>query len=339
MRAVVKTRPGPGFELMDVEMPIIGDKDVLIKVKAVGICGSDIPIFNGIRPVPIPFIPGHEFSGIIVEKGKDVLNFQVGDRVSPGLVINCGYCEPCRAGLESLCDHILETGIHVNGAFAEYVAVPEQTLHHLPEGMSFEEGASIDPIASAYRPVKKAHIGSEDRVAIFGPGPIGLYAMQIAKTEGARTVLMIGLPGDESRLSLAKSLGCDATIIYRPETFMDEVKAVTEGNMVDAVIEATGSHHVFPTCLDIMKKGGRLVVAGIVHANSEISFARIVRSELKIEGSICYTWKEYRESLDLVRSKRIQVTPLITHRLPLDQIGLGLDGLARRDAIKVMLLP
>jgi len=339
MLVVVKEKKGPGYALKDVPMPAVGPDAILIKVKAVGICGSDIPIIKGVRDVPIPLIPGHEFAGEVVAVGANVTRFQAGDRVTPGLVIRCGHCLPCREGLESLCDNILETGIHVDGAFAEYVAVPEQTVHHLPAGMSYEWGASIDPIASAYRPVKKAGIGSESTVIVFGPGPIGLYALQVAKAEGAARLILVGIPGDEGRLALGRELGADYTVVYDPETFVPMVTKLTGGLMADAVIEATGSEKVFNTCIDVLRKGGRLCVAGITHKMAEFNFAKVVRHELKVEGSICYTWMDYRESLALVASGRVKVDPLITHRFPLRDFARALEVIDRRESIKVMLYP
>jgi len=214
MLAVVKEKPGPGFTLKEVDVPIPKEDEVLVQVKSVGLCGSDIPIFRGIRTVHYPHIPGHEFSGVIVNKGKQVSKFQEGDRVVAGLVVHCGECIYCKQGLESLCDHLYEIGIHVDGAFAEYVVAPEKTLHRVPETLTFNQGASIDPIASAYRPVRKSQITSEDVVVIFGPGPIGLYAAQIAKLEGAKKLIVVGTNGDEERLDLAKKFG-DCIFILR----------------------------------------------------------------------------------------------------------------------------
>ncbi|HHX51409.1 MAG TPA: alcohol dehydrogenase catalytic domain-containing protein [Clostridia bacterium] len=339
MLAVVKEQKGPGYVIKEVPVPKPGPDQVLIKVKAVGICGSDIPIIKGVREVPIPLIPGHEFAGDIVEIGKNVNGFKVGDRVTPGLVIHCGNCLPCRAGLESLCDNILETGIHVNGAFAEYVVVPEKTVHHLPDNMSYEWGASIDPIASAYRPVKKAKIGSEDIIIVFGPGPIGIYALQVARAEGAKKLIVVGIPGDEGRLTMARDLGADNTIIYYSDTFVQDINQLTNGHMADAVIEATGNEKVYNTCLDVLRKAGRLSVAGVCHKISEFNFAKVVRHELRVEGSICYSWLDYQESLALVASGKVRVDPLITHRFPLKDFAKALEVIDKRESIKVILYP
>lgn len=339
MLAIVKDKKGPGFAIKEVEIPKPKDDEVLIKVKAVGICGTDIPIFKGIREVPIPLIPGHEFAGDIVEAGSKVRNFKVGDRVTPSIVISCGNCYYCRKGLETLCDNIIETGIHVNGAFAEYVTVPEKVLHRLPENMTYEQGASIDPIASAYHPVKKASIGSEDTVVVFGPGPIGLYAIQIAKAEGAKKVISVGVKGDEDRLALAKELGADFTINLGEEDLLESVCKLTEGRMADIVVEATGHPNVFEMALSSVRKHGTVIMIGIFHAPATANIAQIVRREIQIKGSICYTWTDYKECIDLVESGKVKVEPMISHTFDLKDMDKALEVIDQRKAIKIIMHP
>lgn len=339
MLAVVKEEAGPGFVLKDVDIPVPKSDEVLIKVEAVGICGSDIPIFKGIRPVPIPFIPGHEFAGIIVDVGAGVKQFKKGDEVVPGLVQNCGRCKYCRQGLESLCDNMIETGIHVNGAFAEYVSVPEHTLHYKPKEMTFNEGASIDPIASAYRPVKKARVGSEDVVVVYGPGPIGQYAAQVARVEGAKTLIMVGTR--ENRLQLARELGVDITINIgeKKEDPVERIKELTGGEMADVVLETAGTPQVIEMCLNSVRKNGRLSLAGVLHKPSTLLLSLIVRREINITGSICYTWLDFQNSMDLVALGKVKVGPIVTHELHLKEIGKALELIEKREAIKVVLHP
>lgn len=340
MLAVVKEKIGPGYVLKEVEVPVIQEDEVLIKVDSVGVCGSDIPIFKGVRQVPIPLIPGHEFSGVIVETGSKVLKFKKGDRVTPGLVRNCGKCLSCREGLESLCDNLLETGIHLDGAFTEYVAVPESTLHIMPDNMSFVEGASVDPVASAYRPVRKAGVSPEDVVVIFGPGPIGLYALQIAKAYGAKKAIMVGTR--ESRLKLARELGADETVNIG-EKKEDPVKKIwefTQGVMADVIIEATGVASSVEMCIQSLKKNGRLSLAGIFHEPVTISqLDQVVRKELNVQGSICYTWKDFQSCIDLISAGKVKVDRIVTHELPLKDIAKALELIDKRQAMKVILHP
>lgn len=338
MLAVVKDKKGPGYTIKEVEIPRPKDDKVLIKIKAVGICGTDVPILKGIRDVPIPLIPGHEFAGDIVEVGSKVKDFKVGDRVTPAIVIGCGHCYFCRKGLETLCDNIIETGIHVDGAFAEYVTVPEKVVHRLPDNMTYEQGASIDPIASAYHPVKMASIGSEDIVVVFGPGPIGLYAIQIAKAEGAKKIISVGVKGDEDRLELAKKLGADETIISS-EKLLEDISKFTHGRMADIVFEATGHPSVFEMALSSARKHGTVVMIGIFHEPATANIAQIVRREIQIKGSLCYTWQDYKECIDLVEAGKVRIEPMISHIFDLKDMDKALEVIDERKAIKIILHP
>lgn len=339
MLAVIKDKPGAGFIFKKVKTPKPKEDEVLIRVKSVGICGSDIPIFKGVRVVEYPLIPGHEFSGVIVETGNRVENFKIGDRIVAGLVVHCGRCVYCKQGLESLCDNIYEIGIHVDGAFAEYVIAPEKTLHKLPENMNFNQGASIDPLASAYRPAKKANISSNDVVAIFGPGPIGLYALQITRVEGAKKIISVGAHGDKERLNLAKELGADLVINTENEDPVEKIKNYTNGEMADVIIEATGVPIVVDTCLKSLRKNGRLSLAGIFHQSANVFLGPIVRKEFNIKGSICYTWKDFQDCIDLVSSGRVKTESIITHEFPLTEMAQALELAYNRKSIKVILHP
>ena len=339
MQAVVKESAEIDFVFKSVPVPTPKDDEVLIQVKAVGLCGTDLPIFKGVRPVTYPLIPGHEFAGVVTAAGEAVTDFAVGDRVAPGLVVHCGRCDFCRRGMESLCDRIYEIGIHTDGAFAEYVVAPQKTLHRLPDALSFEQGAAVDPIASAYRPVRKAAIGSQDTVVIFGPGPIGLYALQIALAEGARRVAVVGAAGDRGRLELAHRLGAELTVDASVQSPVEAVRQWTTGRMADVVVEATGVAEVASTCLACLRKAGRLSLAGIFHRPSTLDLGDVVRREIRITGSICYTWLDFQASLELVTQGRVQVEPLLSHRLPLSQMGTALDLARRRESVKIILYP
>ncbi len=338
MRAIVKEKPGPGFALRDdVPIPRAGAHQVVVRVKAVGICGSDIPIFEGIRQVPMPLIPGHEFSGVISEVGADVRGWQVGDRVTAGLVRDCTECAYCRRGEESLCDHLMETGIDLDGAYAEYVAVPARTLHRLPDDMTFEQGAAVDPIASAYRAVRKADIRPEDTVAIVGPGPIGLYALQAVLACSPRLTIMIGRGKD--RLAVARQLGADHVISLAEEDPVAAVNQLTNGEMAQVVLEATGNAEVVQTVIDLAAKGARVGLLGIFHHLAQVDVRKIVRRELRVFGSFCYTWDDFAASLSLLQRGKVNITPLVTHVMPLAEIGQALDLIKSRQAIKIILKP
>ena len=338
MIALVKDRKGPGYSLTEVDKPVIRPTDVLIKVKAVGICGTDVPILKGLRQVPIPLIPGHEFAGEIVEVGSAVEGFEVGQRVTPAIVIGCGTCYYCRIGKETLCDNIEETGIHVDGAFAEYVRVPAKVLHLLPEGMSYEDAASVDPIASAYHPVKKACIGSESEVVIYGVGPIGLYTIQLVKAEGAKKIIAVDLRDAGRRLDLAREFGADEVIIADEEDVLQRIYELTEGG-ADVLLDCTGSNRIMSQMVEAVRKQGEIILVGITHGDSVIDTARVVRKEVIIKGSICYTWQDYKECLDLLSAGRITTKGIITHHFPLEEIDAAMEAIDKKESIKTILYP
>lgn len=338
MLAVVKDRKGPGYSLTQVEKPMIGPEDVLIKVKAVGICGTDVPILKGLREVPIPLIPGHEFAGDIVEVGDAVQGFHIGQRVTPAIVIGCGTCYYCRTGQETLCDNIVETGIHVDGAFSEYVRVPAKVLHLLPEEMSYEDAASVDPIASAYHPVKKACIGSESEVIVYGVGPIGLYTIQLVKAEGAKKIIAVDLRDAGERLELARTFGADEVIIADEEDVLQRVYGLTERG-ADILFDCTGSNRIMRQMVEAVRKQGEIILVGITHADSVIDSARVVRKEVILKGSICYTWQDYKECIDLLQSGRVTTKGIITHYFPLKEIDRAMEAIDKKESIKTILYP
>ncbi len=337
MLAVVKESPGPGFVLKDVPVPTLAPGEVLVKVESVGICGSDIPIFEGVRRVPLPLIQGHEFAGTVVRVSEGVKQFKPGDRVAPGLVVNCGNCHYCRLGLESLCDNMVEIGIDINGGFAEYVAVPAKQLHQLPPGLTFDQAASIDPIASAYHGVKMTQIRSTDVVVILGPGPIGLYALQLARAEGARKTIMVGTR--QSRLQIAQELGADAVINIKEVDVLQEVLELTDGRGADVVIEATGAPASVDSALAITRKGGRVQLIGIFHEPAPVTIRNIVRKELIVKGSFCYTWEDFQECLELLAAGRVSIERIVTHVFRLDEMAVALETIKSRRGIKVLLHP
>jgi 2-desacetyl-2-hydroxyethyl bacteriochlorophyllide A dehydrogenase len=337
MFAAVKKKDPFHVEIEDVPMPECGANQVLIQVKYVGICGSDVSIFSNYRNVPPNFVAGHEFSGVIVETGASVKKYKKGDRVIPSIIQSCSVCHYCREGLDILCDDLIETGIHVQGAFAEYVAVNENCVHPLPDGMDFVAGAAVDPIASAYRPVKNAHIGSRDEVVVFGPGPIGLYALQIAKAEGAKKTIVVGTR--ESRLEIARNLGADMTINTgeKKENAVEKIREYTNGKMADVIVEATGVSGVMEDCINGLGKNGRLSLAGIFHEPCSLDATAVVRKELQIRGNICYTYNDFSHCIHLLESGKVKTEGVVSHVMDLKDIGEALRLIRERLAIKVIL--
>lgn len=339
MRAVVKEGPGPGFEIKEVPVPVCRENDLLIRVRSVGICGSDIPILKGTREIPYPMIPGHEFAGDVVEVGSGVRGFQKGDRVASCLVIGCGNCKYCIEGRENLCDNLIETGIHVDGAFAEYVRVPARTCAKLRDTSSYDMGASVDPIASAYRTIKAFNPSPKDTVVVMGPGTIGLYAVQLLSLYGVGCIISVGTKGDEARLELARELGAHHTINGSHTDITEAVRRITGGRMADFVHDCAGAAPLVEVSMNCLKKNGFYAITGLFHQPVATDLGRVVRSEIGIMGTICYTREEFKECLSLTEDGRIRIQPMITHHFSLGQMREAFDVACARKAIKIMIHP
>lgn len=339
MLAVVKEQAGPGFAIKDVPRPLCRDDDLLVRVRSVGLCGSDLPILTGTRVVPWPLIPGHEFAGDVVEVGGRVKNFLVGDRVTSCLVAGCGDCKYCIKGNESLCDSLIETGIHVDGAFAEYVRVPAKTCLNIRDQTSFDEAASVDPVASAYRTVNALPITTCDTVVVLGAGPIGLYAVQLLKLRGAKCVIIVGANVDQERLMLAEKLGADYTINSEQENIVQRIQEITGGAMAEYVQDCAGAPVLVDIAMQSLKKRGTYAITGLFHEQVPMDLGKVVRSEINIIGTICYTRQEFKECLDLVETGRIQVMPLITHHFALREMTTAFKIAQARQGIKIILHP
>lgn len=339
MLAVVKEHSGPGFAIKDVPKPVCRPEDVVVKVKSVGFCGTDGPILAGTRVIPWPMIPGHEFAGDIVEVGSRVEGWKIGDRVSACIVIGCGNCKYCIEGNEPLCDNLVETGIHVDGAFAEYVRVPAKVLVKLRDTTSYDFGAAVDPVASAYRTVKHMPITSKDTVMVLGPGPIGLYATQLLKLRGAKTIIVLGASCDKKRLEMAMKLGATHTINAEEEDAVERVREITHGEMLDFVHDCAGAAALVPIAMNSLKKTGHYWITGLFHTDPPVNLGKVVRSEIDIHGTICYTREEFRECLDLIQDGRVEVTPMITHHYALKDMEKAFETFQKREAIKIMLHP
>ncbi|NIS69932.1 MAG: alcohol dehydrogenase catalytic domain-containing protein [Proteobacteria bacterium] len=340
MLAVIKEKVGKGWELREIPKPTISDRDVLIKVKMIGICGSDMAVYDGReKEITIPVVPGHEFAGEVVDRGSRVTGIPPRSRVAVNLVRNCGHCPYCRKGETNLCTNTNLIGFHTNGGFAEYAAVPGANCHLLPKKMSWEEAASVDPVASALAALRKTEINSSDRIGIIGPGPIGLYACQIAKAEGAKCAFVIGTR--EDRLAMASKLGADKTYLVDREDPLacGEVVTIDIGDGADFVLEASGNPKALNLAFQIAAKGARVALVSIYHEGSQVDPMTIVSKELKVYGSFDYKWIDFEDAIDLIARGRIRTKPLITHKFPLKDIQKGIRLMEERKAIKVMIEP
>jgi len=329
----------------DVEMPKAGDDDVLIRVRAAGICASDLHIYDGTDfyitsgMTRVPFIPGHEWSGEVVESGSNVHEFSVGDKVTGECSVSCRSCSHCLRGWYNQCKNLTETGfLNRDGGFAEYICFPKHFLHKCNQ-MTFEEAASVEPTSIALHATKLPGVCPEDYVVVMGPGPIGLFAVQTAKAYGARKVILAGTR--DSRLEVGREVGADVTINIKQESLTDRVREETDGHFADVVIEAVGRPAVWDHIARILAPRARVAMTGLFGgAKCSVDFDPLVINQITILGSVgapnCWD-----ETIDLHERAKVTAKPLITHRLPLADFAKGMEITRNRveNAIKVILTP
>ena len=336
MLAVVKDPSKVGIALEDLPVPEFSPYEILITVKAVGICGSDLRIYNKVGPERgQKYILGHELSGEVFDLGEKVLGFKKGDRVATEICIGCAICRYCKKGLINLCKTVHELGITMDGGMAEYVSIPARNIHHIPENLSFEEATFADPLACSIRGLELARIEPESWVAILGPGTIGLLATQIAKRILRAKVIVTGTRDD--RLELARIFGADYTFNVSTSDPVEEIIHLTGGG-VDYTYEAAGNPGALQQAIHITRKSGSIVVM-TVHREIQIDLEPVIRNELTLHGSICYNYKEFDYAIELIAKNKIDVEPLLGHTFPLKQaekaFRFGLD----RKAVKIILKP
>jgi len=325
--------------LRDIEAPIPGSNDVIISVRAVGICGSDVHGFMGTtgRRKP-PIVMGHEFSGVITATGEEVTDYRVGDRVIAQPLLVCGACDNCKAGLWNICVNRTGLGLNFNGAYAESVRVPQQMLYRLPDDMSWEQGAMVEPVAVALHAVNRTPINLMDRVVIIGAGTIGLFTLLAARLKGAGQVIVTDL--SRHRLEMARKLGADVVVNVREQNPLEVVQAHTNGNGADAVIEAVGITATVQQSLAVVRVGGHVTWIGNSQPDIELNMQQVVTREVTIAGTYGYN-VEFGQSIEAIRTGRIDIAPLIQKIAPLEDGPQLFHDLAKGelDAIKVVLKP
>ncbi|WP_199425889.1 galactitol-1-phosphate 5-dehydrogenase [Thermaerobacillus caldiproteolyticus] len=309
---------------VESEEPIIEKNDeVIIKVKAAGICGSDLSRYAKLGPYIEGMVWGHEFSGEVVAIGSDVSHVKIGDRVAGCPTLYCGKCESCKKGLLSQCKKLTVIGARHPGAFAEYVKLPAENVLPIPETIDFDTAAFIEPSAVVAHGLYRTAIQPGSDVAVMGCGSIGLLAVQWAKIFGASKVYAIDI--DHKKLNIAKEVGADAVIHSAEKSAYEQLMDLTDGNGVDLVIESAGSPVTSAQVFALAKKSGQVLFLGIPYSDVNIErfyFEKIVRNELTVLGSwnaisAPFPGKEWSTTIQFMAKGQINVKPLITHRVSL----------------------
>jgi L-iditol 2-dehydrogenase len=330
--------------LTDMAVPAIGPRDVLIRVRSCGICGSDVHGIDGStgRRIP-PLVMGHEAAGVIVDVGHDVSDWRAGDRVTFDSTISCGECAFCRAGDINLCDNRQVLGVSCgdyrrHGAFAEYVAVPARILYSLPESLSFDHAAMIEAVSVAVHAVRLTPLTSGDTAVVVGCGMIGQLTIQAAKAAGFASV--VGVDVDDARLAVAQSAGADAVLNSRTCDVPAQVRARTNGRGADAVLEAVGMTAPIQTAIASVRKGGTVTLIGNFSGQIDLPLQQVVTRQIRLQGS-CASAGEYPKCIDLMASRQIRVDDLISAYTPLEDAATWFDRLYRQEPnlMKVIVRP
>ena len=332
------------LEIADVPLPVVGRGEVLVRVEACGICGSDVHGFDGStgRRIP-PIVMGHEAAGTVETVGEGATKYKKGDRVTFDSTIYCGECQYCKRGQINLCDNREVIGVSCgdyrrHGAFAEYVVVPERIMYPLPIDFSFEAAAMLEAVSVALHGVKVSQVVGGETALVIGAGMIGLLTLQAARAAGCKRVFITDV--DETRLKLARQVGADETLHCSGAELVAEVMRLTGGNGVDITLEAVGRNETVAAAIDCTRKGGTVTLIGNIMPEVTLPLQKVVVRQLRLQGS-CASSGEYPEAIELIANGKIQVKPLITAVASLEEGPRWFERLHSREPnlMKIILTP
>jgi len=332
------------LEVADVPEPEVGAEEVLVRVEACGICGSDVHGYDGRtgRRIP-PLVMGHEAAGVVAEVGALVGRLRPGDRVTFDSTVYCGKCFFCRRGESNLCDKRRVLGVSCgdylrHGAFAEFVAVPQHIVYSLPDGLGFDEAAMIESVSVAFHAVNRTPVKLGDSAVVVGAGMIGQLLIQTLRRAGCGRLIAVDL--DERKLALAREFGADEALDAASPEVQPRVLGLTHGRGADLAFEAVGSAAAFKTAVATLRKGGTLTLIGNMSPTVEMPLQQVVTREITLVGA-CASSGEYPASIDLMARGEINVRPFISAYAPLEEGPMWFDRLYRQEPglMKVVLKP
>ncbi len=340
--AVVKEKAAPGVEIRDVNVPSFGDREVLVKVKVASICGTDLHIYGWDRwaqkRIHPPLIPGHEFCGEVVACGKDVSCTKEGDFVSAEMHVACGKCLQCRIGEAHICQNVRIIGVDSDGAFAEYVVIPESNIWKLDPEIPVEYASILDPLGNAVHSVLAGEIAAKT-VAITGCGPIGLFSIAVARAVGAAQIFAIEV--NEHRRRIAKQMHADFVLDPSSKDVRSIIMEKTGGLGVDVVLEMAGQADAIRIAFDIVRRGGRISLLGLTSKPISLNFSEdIIFKGITVQGingrRMYQTW--YQMSA-LLKNGKLDLHPVITDRMAMSDFSKGMERLKSGEASKILLYP
>ena len=344
MPAVVNFAAEPhSVELRELPIPEIGPEDVLLAVRAVGVCGSDLHQFHGKQSwkVNYPVVLGHEFGGEIAQVGQSVTGWKEGDRVVSETAAVIDATSPfTRQGMYHLDPNRLGFGYGVNGAMTEFVKVPARCLHRIPAGLSYEKASLTEPCCVAYNAVNvHSRLRPGDTVAVIGPGPIGLLCALMARLAGAGQLIVIGVPADARRLEIAKTLGADLTLGAQSEDVAAAIRETGDGYGVDLVIDAAGVSASLKLALEIVRPAGQITKVGWGPQPLNFSLDQLVQKAVTLQGSFSHHWTLWEKVLTLLGSGRLSLDTVLNRVSPLSDWQPAFESMHAGEVVKAVLIP
>jgi threonine 3-dehydrogenase len=342
MLAVVKSEPKPGAEIRDVPIPSIGPTEVLVKVNVASVCGTDLHIYNwdpwAQRRIHPPLVPGHEFCGEVAAVGDEVTTVREGDFVSAEMHVACGKCLQCRTGEAHICQFVKIIGVDADGAFAEYVRIPESNIWKLDPAIPQEYASILDPLGNAVHSVLAGEIAAKT-VAITGCGPIGLFSIAVARGVGATTVFAIEV--NDYRRDIARQMKADYVLDPRKDDVRTLLMDHTGGMGVDVVLEMAGHPDSIRTAFQIVRRGGRISLLGLTSKPIALNFSEdIIFKGITVQGingrRMYQTWYQMTA---LLKAGKLDLHPVITDRMAMKDFSKGMERLKTGEASKILLYP
>lgn len=318
IRQAVMTKPG-NINITEIKMPVIEPDEVLIQIKRIGVCGSDIHVWHGLHPyTSYPVVQGHEVSGLVAEIGSEVSeSFPIGSKVVFMPQVTCGICYPCRNGMEHICDNLKVMGFQSPGAAQDYFAVPANRVLPLPNVVSLDQAALIEPISVAVHAVSRAGGVEGKKVIVLGAGNIGNLVGQVALASGSRSLLITDV--SEYKLDKARQCGLVHAINSRKIKIQDAIQAVMGPDKADVIFECVGVQETIHDAVQNARKGSDIVVVGVFGARPEVDMGLIQDRELTVIGTLMYQKSDYERAIDLVANDKLKLGGLVTHRFQFQQ--------------------
>jgi len=340
MKAIVKTDQKPGsFAVMDMPVPKPGASEVLVAIKAAGLCYTDMSIlkgeYKGRKPVPIPMIMGHEAAGVIAAVGKAVSTARVGQRVGFEVLSGCGKCRNCRLGNKNMCTDWNHLGITCHGTFAEYAVVSEPLMHPLPENVELADAALLEPLSLVVRSVEHVQARVGESAVIIGPGTVGLLHLQALKAAGVAKLIVIGLDADKIRFGIAEKLGATQIVNASAEDPVQAVLRGTAGLGADILIETASSPKVWDFLLDLMAAKGRMSVFGL-YPESRFQPLALIRKGITLFGDVAFLTRHFLQAIGWLEAGKVSGQALVTRRFRLDQAGQAFAAFTNKETVKVL---